>query len=68
MIRLVLSKSRAGKKCLLADNIGARVGSEDNFGSHKIYILSLEINCIGKIWINMKETYQLMARNASEKT
>ena len=30
--------SRAGKKCRLVDNIGARLGSETNFGSHKIKI------------------------------
>ena len=32
---------RAGKKCQLVDNIGARLGSEANFGSHKIKIFFL---------------------------
>ena len=32
------AQSRAGKKCRLVDNIGARLGSEANFGSHKIKI------------------------------
>ena len=40
---------RSGKKCQLVDNIGARLGSEANFMSHKIKISSIEINCIGKI-------------------
>ena len=31
---------RAGKKCRLVDNIKARLGSEANFGSHKIKISS----------------------------
>ena len=31
---------RAGKKCRLVDNIGARLGSEANFGSRKIKISS----------------------------
>ena len=61
-------KARAGKKYRLVDNIGARLGSEANFGSHKIKISSYEINCIGKIWLNMKDAYKLIARNASGKT
>ena len=42
---------KAGKKCRLVDNIGARLGSEANFGSHKVRSSSSEINCIGKIWL-----------------
>ena len=34
------SSPRAGKKYRLVDNIGARLGSEANFGSHKIKIAS----------------------------
>ena len=32
--------NRAGKKCRLVNNIQARLGSEANFGSHKIHISS----------------------------
>ena len=60
--------TRVGKKCRLVDNIGARLGYETNIGSRKIKISSLEINCIGKILINIKETYKLIARNTSGKT
>ena len=59
---------RAGKKCRIVDNVRARLGSEANFGSHKIKISSQEINCIGKIWIHMEETYKLIARNAAGTT
>ena len=59
---------KAGKKYRLVDNIGARLGSEVTFGSHKIKSSSYKINCIGKIWINMKETSKLIARNVSGKT
>ena len=61
-------RERAGKKCRLVDNIGARLGSEGYFWSHKIKIVSKEIHFIGKIWIHVKETYKLIARNAPGKT
>ena len=65
---LVYDLCRAGKKYRLVDNIGARLGSEANFGSDKIKIASKEIKILGKIWINMKKTYKLIARNASGNT
>ena len=69
LVKSFIHPDRAGKKCRLVDNIGARPGSEANFRSNKIYISRYEINCIhGKIWINMKETYKLVTRNASGKT
>ena len=59
---------RAGKEYRLVDNIGASIGSEANFRSHKIQISSQEINCIRKIWINMIKRYKLITRNPSGKT
>ena len=64
----LINSRRAVKKSRLVDNIGAGLGSEANFRSHKINISSWKVNWIGKIWINMKETYKVIARKASGKT